>query len=66
VAIWRPPAKEAAQEELRRRRKLMLELLNLPTEGLFIGALRLQGIEENSPAWQAALAAWREHQKLRG
>lgn len=63
---WRPPAKTAAIEEQRRKEKLMRGLLNLPTQELFIGALRLQGIAEGSVEWLAALSAWREFQSRRG
>lgn len=60
---WRPPAKEAAVEERRKERQIIRELLKLPTEELFTGALRVLGIEDGSPAWRDALEAWRAYQR---
>lgn len=54
-----PPAKEAAREELRRKRKIVSDLMQL-TEAQLRDALRLLGVEEGSPEWEAALRAWRE------
>ncbi|MGC2254164.1 MAG: hypothetical protein WA563_06465 [Candidatus Acidiferrales bacterium] len=54
-----PPAKEDAREERKRQRKLVETLVQLENEELLTGALRLQGVAENSPSWNAALAAWR-------
>lgn len=62
---WKPPAKEAAAEERRKERQIIRELLELPTEELFIGALRVLGIEDGSPAWHDALYAWRDYQRRR-
>lgn len=55
-----PPAKQAAREELRRKRKIIQEILHLETAELVMAELRWLEITENSPAWNAALAAWRE------
>lgn len=60
-----PPAKEAAREELRRRRKIVQDLLHLDNEALVINELRYLEIAENSPAWNVALAAWREFWRQR-
>ena len=60
-----PPAKESAREELRRKRKIVQELLHLETEAQVAGALRYWGIPERSNEWIAALAAWREYQRQR-
>ena len=62
---WKPPAKEAAAEERRAERKLIRDLLKLPNEDLFIGALRLLGIADGSRASRDALEAWRAYQKQR-
>jgi hypothetical protein len=59
---WKPPAKQAAAEERRKERQIIRDLLKLPTEELFIGALRVLGIEDDSPAWHDALDAWRVFQ----
>jgi len=55
-----PPAKQAAREELRRKRKIIQQILHLETAELVMAELRWLEITENSPAWNAALAAWRE------
>jgi hypothetical protein len=60
-----PPAKEAAREELRRRRKIVQDLLHLDNEVLVMNELRYLEIAENSAEWNAALAAWREFQRSR-
>ena len=60
-----PPAKEAAREELRRKRKIVQDLLHLDNEALLINELRFLEIAENSPEWHAALAAWRQFQRQR-
>lgn len=60
---WKPPAKEAAAEERRRKNRTVLQVLNLPTEEMFIGALRVMGLMEGSPEWIDALNAWREYQR---
>ena len=60
-----PPAKVDAREERKRQRELVEALVRLENEELFIGALRLQGVAENSPSWNAALAAWRAAQAKR-
>jgi hypothetical protein len=60
-----PPAKEAAAEELRRQWKIIGQLMNLETEELFIGALPVLGLTENSDGWKAAISAWREHQQTK-
>lgn len=62
---WKPPAKEAAAEERRKERQIIRELLTLPDEELFIGALRVLGIADDSPAWHDALEAWRTYQRQR-
>jgi len=60
-----PPAKEDAREEQRPQRKLVEALVRLENEELFTGALRLHGVVENSPLWNAARAAWRAAQAER-
>lgn len=60
-----PPAKKDAREERKRQRELVEALIQLENEELFIGALRLQGVAEDSPSWNAALAAWRAAQAER-
>lgn len=62
---WKPPAKDAATEERRKERQLIRELLKLPNEDLFIGALHLLGIADDSRAWRDALEAWRAYQRQR-
>jgi hypothetical protein len=62
---WKPPAKVSAAEERRAERKLIRDLLALPAEDLFTGALRLLGIAEGSRAWHDALEARRASQRPR-
>jgi hypothetical protein len=62
---WKPPAKEAAAAKRRRQMEIVLQVLNLETEELVNGALRLVGILENSAEWNAVLNAWREYQQSR-
>lgn len=62
---FEPPAREAAREELRRKRKIVQDLLHLDNEALVINELRYLEIAENSAAWNAALAAWREFRRQR-
>jgi hypothetical protein len=56
-------AREAAAEEQHRKWKIVRQVLNLETEELVRGALRILGIEENSAEWNAALSAWRAYQR---
>lgn len=60
-----PPAKEAAREELRRKRKIVQDLLHLDGEALVMNELKYLEIAEDSAEWNAALAAWREFQRSR-
>lgn len=60
-----PPAREAAREELRRKRKIVQDLLHLDNEALVINELRYLEVAENSAAWNVALAAWREFRRQR-
>lgn len=57
-----PPAKEAAREEAKKRRELVRRLIQLP-QAEIAGALRLMGLEEGSPEWDAAMDAWRSAQR---
>lgn len=59
---WKGPTQEAAAEEKQKRLRLMRQLLSLPLE-LFKESLRLQGMPEDTPEWEAAFSAWREHQQ---
>ncbi|MFZ0415425.1 MAG: hypothetical protein WBE20_10660 [Candidatus Acidiferrales bacterium] len=45
--------------------ELIRELLTLPTEELFVGALRVLGIADGSRAWHDAVEAWRAYHRQR-
>jgi hypothetical protein len=62
---WNRPAQEAAAEERRRKRNIVVQVLNLETGELFTNALRLMGLPEGSREWEEALTAWRDHHRQR-